>query len=751
MRKSPKHLLDGIFVVIDSGRSDVSRMRKIVSMIVVGSLVAFGSEARASATAYGHAYGEWRSGRIRGGGYIQNLVQSASEPNRLYAYVDVSGAFRSDDAGESWRMIHSSLPSDIGTLACRTLEVDPRNADHLLYACGTLYGKIHGIFRSEDGGQNWRQVADVPFLGNEDYRWSGTVLARDPANPDRVVAATAGAGVFVSDDAGKNWRSTDAVVGSLATDLDFDPSVAGRVWLCAQEYRPPVTGIPPGFRPWAPLKGGLWRSDDSGATWVKVLAEGPEELVVRNGRIVGIFRQGASLHASEDGRKWIPLVSGLGLDDPGRVDDLSFTAANPNAAATPSNEQMSHRIHAITTYRAGIACANYEGTLFLLEDNADKWSRVELGRVERGDWWGHVPGDKADWIHFGKAAGSLIPDATDPTRLWMTDWYAAWRSDDLGRNWQLKIDGIETTVLHCVLQDPSNPRRVFLGMADNGVYLSHDSGATWALPSKTFNNAKCLALSPSIPEVLYGSGTLSGTWIADSVFISRDSGENWDRMSGRGLPGDGHTYNSVAAHPTRPGTVFVAAAGPRGGVYFSNDFGETFSLVEGNLPAAASRFENGIWNASLQLAVGADDSLVSSSLHAPLLIWSPSTREWTAPETAPDGLILTVVADPLTPGRFAAAGPQGVHRSDDGGRNWKLVLAESSRHVAFDSTSRGRIVVGTRDGVVISVDGGDSWTELDRSLPNRVNGAVAYAGDRVIYGSNGNGIFHCTLPARGDR
>ncbi len=64
-----------------------------------------------------------------------------------------------------------------------------------------------------------------------------------------------------------------------------------------------------------------------------------------------------------------------------------------------------------------------------------------------------------------------------------------WRSDDGGATWEA-IDGHGSTGLpdipvHCIVIDPSNPRRLYLG-TDLGVFTSINAGATWAVENSGF-------------------------------------------------------------------------------------------------------------------------------------------------------------------------------------------------------------------------------------------------------------------------
>src|SRR5690554_5867847 len=89
------------------------------------------------------AYGPWRASRIGGGGWVQHVVPCLSLPTRYYAYVDMAGVYRSDDAGRTWRSMNAGLPSaSLAGYEIRGLIVDPRDADKLLLAVGHHEGPM---------------------------------------------------------------------------------------------------------------------------------------------------------------------------------------------------------------------------------------------------------------------------------------------------------------------------------------------------------------------------------------------------------------------------------------------------------------------------------------------------------------------------------------------------------------------------------------------------------------------------------
>jgi len=144
-------------------------------------------------------YGAWRSCKIGGSGYIQNIV-TTRDPKVLYRYVDVGGIYRSGDGGRRWRMLHGHLPAGEGIYETRGLSVDARDENRILAAIGSQWVERQGVFESRDGGRKWKKVLSARFMGNGDERWTGFLLTRNPRNPDAVVVASESDGVFRSND-----------------------------------------------------------------------------------------------------------------------------------------------------------------------------------------------------------------------------------------------------------------------------------------------------------------------------------------------------------------------------------------------------------------------------------------------------------------------------------------------------------------------------------------------------------------------
>ncbi len=119
-----------------------------------------------------------------------------SNPNRIYATVDArvnGGVYRSDDAGESWKLVHKNYRvwgrgSDFAELKVHPLD------ENILYS-----GNI-AAYKSVDGGMSWTSIKGAP--GGDDYHriWI------NPLQPDIMLFA-ADQGATITVNGGKSWSS----------------------------------------------------------------------------------------------------------------------------------------------------------------------------------------------------------------------------------------------------------------------------------------------------------------------------------------------------------------------------------------------------------------------------------------------------------------------------------------------------------------------------------------------------------------
>ncbi|HET7018607.1 MAG TPA: exo-alpha-sialidase [Streptosporangiaceae bacterium] len=255
---------------------------------------------------------------------VWHLEPSRDDPDVVYAGVEDAGLFRSSDGGHNWEELpglrtHGSGPSwqpGAGGMCLHTILLDPREKDRMYAAISAA-----GAFRSDDAGQTWRPVnhglhsEGIPDpeaeVGHCVHR-----IAQHPARPD-VLYMQKHWDVMRSDDAGESWRE---ISGNLPSDFGFPIDVH------AHEpdtvYVVPITSDGEHFPPEGKLR--VYRSRTGGDDWEPLASGLPQEHcyvnVLRDAMSVdslddcGIYfgTTGGQVYASADaGDSWAPIVRDL--------------------------------------------------------------------------------------------------------------------------------------------------------------------------------------------------------------------------------------------------------------------------------------------------------------------------------------------------------------------------------------------------------------------------------------------------------
>ena len=101
---------------------------------------------------------QWAPGA--GGMCLHTILLDHGDPNRIYVAISAAGAFRSDDAGATWRPINRGLRSEhIPDPDAAVGHCVHRIAMHRSHP-QTLYMQKHwDVMRSDDAGDRWREIS----------------------------------------------------------------------------------------------------------------------------------------------------------------------------------------------------------------------------------------------------------------------------------------------------------------------------------------------------------------------------------------------------------------------------------------------------------------------------------------------------------------------------------------------------------------------------------------------------------------
>ncbi|WP_269522183.1 PKD domain-containing protein [Coraliomargarita parva] len=694
------------------------------------------------------AYGRWLSSKMGGGGYMLNVVMNDYDPDILYAHSDVGGIFRSDDNGRNWYMVHNTVSPQ--SLDCvRDLLVDPNDPDKLIAAVGTRWAPKQGIYVSDDGGQSWTKTLDCQVFGNGSNRSAGRILQRSPIDDDTIYVAPGIEGIFMSTDGGSTWQRRDVNLDMgmhYVTDLKIDRTNANRIFLCAETRTMSSISSWTSSRTYYSLTGGLFRSDDGGQTWTTLDSSAPLEMLqspVDAARWYAI-RDCRRIEYSDDyGATWTDDSTGLSLtSDPSPPPqwDTSYKslAAGPDFLVVGSGS----------------------GTFYIKQPLSSDWAPItNVGRYQ-GDWYAKTV--EGEWDHFGRATASVVVDPNDPDHWFFTDWYSVHQTWDAGANWTLTIDGIENTVIHDVAGVPSDPATVHMGMADNGYYQSINGADSFPTRAGSTSNCKAVAVAPSDPNTVYilGNHNWYVGWYSNTVYASTNGGLSLYRQDMTNVPKDPDTVgsainqwlvNSIAVDSSDSEKIYITVSGAvaqdEGGVWASTDAGDTWTWDSAGLPSASSFFQSSIWDTGHQLARNFNGSMVAATSGSIYYRDSDNDNWAKASITRNGGSFNQVYASATESGvYYLGESYYGVHRSDDNGATWTRVLDQGVQSLAVDpNQDRIAAALDEAGGILLSDDGGSTWTAVDNNIPQRYRLKMAFAGDRLVVGTPGNGTFYLPL------
>ncbi len=428
------------------------------------------------------------------------LIGAAGNDPYMWALERPVGAiYRTQDGGESWTRV-LDLPNASAVEIC---ESDPQ----VVYAAS-----LSGFYRSDDGGLTWALEGGSGDLGQtEGALWGPPDAAAgfpidmqcDLSDPMRIFVNNYGGGNFLSENGGQTWvNASQGYTGALMHQVVVAPENPAKIYASARS--------------------GIFISENGGQTW--------------SGMSTGVARALEAYAIALNPKDSSHLLAVVG--DAGPVPKISYDSGQTWHEAEPFfdttsfydwglmkkatfSPQLPERVVGI---QAEVECGefgNCEGGRGVIysDDAGETWHQSSLRE-----------GMATDLVFAadGRAFVSVYPDRV-------------YRSDDGGATWTLVAENIRQVLsphnqdpdmpapaVVSIAVDPRNPSKLYAGLTRSGVLISQDGGVNWVASSSGMNpetSVLDLVTDQANSNVIYAATPDSG------VYVSSDGGVTWSAIN----------------------------------------------------------------------------------------------------------------------------------------------------------------------------------------------------------------------------
>jgi len=617
------------------------------------------------------------------------------------------GMFKSTDGGKTWKHIGLEATEHIGRVV-----VDPANPNRVYVAAlGHVYdaNPERGLYRSTDGGTTWKKIL---FNKNDPNNVGAIDVALDPKN-SRVMYASLwatrrppwavyapsnmpGGGLYKSTDGGDNWKPLtrglpdDQFVGKIG--IAVAPSNPNRLWAVVDDLGAGNAPARGGRGPQLHPSGGVYISDDAGASWKLVNSE--NRLWGRGWYFGGVavdptnpdrayVINTATYMTTDGGKTFVPIKGAPGGDDyhqmwvnPRDGNRLVLSSDQGTVVSVDGGKSWSTWYNQPTAQIYHVAADN----------RFPYWlygAQQDSGGVSVGTWSREGVLDFRDWEPTCLAGESdtVVADPDNGDILYGFSGGGMARCD---QHLNVPLSSVQLPA------DPGDPNR-----------------KTWTLPT-VFSQAD---------QALYFANQF--------VFRSRDRGRTWEKIS----------QDLTRMNPPVPSTLDPLTAKDID-QQMTNRFGVVYAL--GPSPMRA----NVVW-------AGTDDGLIYVTRDD-----GKNWDNVTPPAMTPWSKVSGIEASHFDEGtafasvdrhRLADMKPY-IYRTTDSGKTWRNVVAGIPdgayvNAVKEDPQAKGLLYAATELRVYVSFNDGDQWQPLQLNMPVTSVRDIIVHGDDLDIATHGRGFW----------
>lgn len=470
------------------------------------------------------------------------------------------GIWKSTDGGDNWEKLEGGLPT--GLLGKIGLAISPANPNRIWAIIQAKEEKDGGLYRSDDGGQNWQRICRDHQLRQRGWYYSH--LTAHPTDENTIYSNNVS--FYKSIDGGKTFDHRISVPHGDTHGLWINPNNPQIMINCND--------------------GGACISLNGGKTWSTQLNQPTSEFYR-----VTIDRQFPyRLYAGQQDNSTISVPS----HDPGGITDFQnwFSVGGSECADVgvhPENPDI-------------LWAGSYSGEITILnrktghERQVTAYPHYTEGTEQRNlkyRWqWNfpilvsqHNPQEvyhTSNYVHRttndGQSWEKISPDLTRDL-----DQY----HDIPGGPIQHDATGVEVySSIFAFEESPHQAGEFWAGSDDGLLHISRDKGQNWenitpkGMPFEgTINKIELSAHQPGRAFVAVYNYRYND--FKPYIYRTNNYGKSWDLLTdGNGIPED-HFVRAVAEDPKRKGLLY---AGTEYGMYVSFDDGKNWQSLQLNLP-----------------------------------------------------------------------------------------------------------------------------------------------------------------------